>query len=164
MSAAKFLWCCCCCCLCCNFSLVVVACSRSSPLGSSIFKLCGRALMNKLGLRDNQIIMHMTGCPNGCARPYITELALVGDGSDTYHIWLGGSPTLALSAMSVGLVVRFPLAPLRGFWGFREDLWIYCITPLPSLLSSLKLPLYMLPSMNSISPSPFRWSLLQYPL
>ena len=36
----------------------------------------------------------MTGCPNGCARPYMAELALVGDGPDMYQIWVGGAPNL----------------------------------------------------------------------
>lgn len=31
------------------------------------------------------------GCPNGCARPYMAELGFVGDGPNSYQIWLGGS-------------------------------------------------------------------------
>eukprot|EP01041_Mallomonas_annulata_P007833 gene7833-16024_t len=53
-----------------------------------------RVLMNKLGLQGEEIMMRMTGCPNGCARPYMAELALVGDGPEMYQIWLGGSPLL----------------------------------------------------------------------
>ena len=34
----------------------------------------------------------VTGCPNGCARPYAAELALVGQGPDQYQVWVGGSP------------------------------------------------------------------------
>lgn len=37
-------------------------------------------------------MVRMTGCPNGCARPYMAELAFVGDGPDSYQVWLGGSP------------------------------------------------------------------------
>ena len=44
--------------------------------------------------KQEQIMMRMTGCPNGCARPYMSELALVGDGPDHYQIWAGGSPQL----------------------------------------------------------------------
>ena len=33
-----------------------------------------------------------TGCPNGCARPYMAELGFVGDGPNSYQFWLGGSP------------------------------------------------------------------------
>lgn len=32
------------------------------------------------------------GCPNGCARPYMAELGFVGDGPNSYQIWLGGCP------------------------------------------------------------------------
>ena len=40
------------------------------------------------------ILIRMTGCPNGCARPYMAELALVGSGKDQYQLWLGGSRDL----------------------------------------------------------------------
>lgn len=53
-----------------------------------------RGVLQKLGLGDEQIMMRVTGCPNGCARPYMAELALVGDGPNMYQIWLGGSPAL----------------------------------------------------------------------
>ena len=53
-----------------------------------------RALMNRLGLEKEQVMMRMTGCPNGCARPYMSEVALVGDGPESYQVWLGGSPRL----------------------------------------------------------------------
>jgi sulfite reductase (ferredoxin) len=36
----------------------------------------------------------MTGCPNGCARPYMAEIGLVGSGVDQYQLWLGGTPGL----------------------------------------------------------------------
>ncbi len=41
------------------------------------------------GLRHDAITIRMTGCPNGCARPYIAEIAFVGKGPDTYNIYLG---------------------------------------------------------------------------
>jgi len=53
-----------------------------------------RALLEKVGMADEEILMRMTGCPNGCARPYMAELALVGDGPKMYQMWLGGSPVL----------------------------------------------------------------------
>merc|ERR1711959_803067 len=37
-------------------------------------------------------VVRMTGCPNGCARPYMAEVGFVGDGPRSYQIWLGGSP------------------------------------------------------------------------
>lgn len=38
------------------------------------------------------IVVRITGCPNGCARPYMAELGLVGDGANSYQVWLGGAP------------------------------------------------------------------------
>ncbi|GCE65333.1 NADPH-dependent assimilatory sulfite reductase hemoprotein subunit [cyanobiont of Ornithocercus magnificus] len=43
---------------------------------------------------DRSILVRMTGCPNGCARPYMAELALVGSGLNQYQLWLGGCPDL----------------------------------------------------------------------
>ncbi|KAF8141666.1 hypothetical protein EV363DRAFT_1443572 [Boletus edulis] len=42
------------------------------------------------GLRHDSIVMRMTGCPNGCARPYIAEVAFVGKASGSYAMLLGG--------------------------------------------------------------------------
>ncbi len=41
------------------------------------------------GLSDEPITIRMTGCPNGCARPYIAEIGLVGKGPGTYNLYLG---------------------------------------------------------------------------
>ncbi|KAL3919806.1 MAG: hypothetical protein SGILL_003569 [Bacillariaceae sp.] len=57
-----------------------------------------RAVLDKMGLSDEEILIRMTGCPNGCARPYMAELAFVGDGPKSYQIWLGGSPVLTRTA------------------------------------------------------------------
>jgi sulfite reductase (ferredoxin) len=57
-----------------------------------------RALLNKMNLHDEEIMIRMTGCPNGCARPYMAELAFVGDGPRSYQVWLGGSPVLTRTA------------------------------------------------------------------
>lgn len=57
-----------------------------------------RALLTKMNLDDEEILMRMTGCPNGCARPYMAELAFVGDGAKSYQVWLGGSPVLTRTA------------------------------------------------------------------
>jgi len=45
-----------------------------------------RKLMNNLGLKKETLMMRVTGCPNGCARPYMGELAFVGDGPDMYQV------------------------------------------------------------------------------
>ncbi|KDD76815.1 nitrite and sulphite reductase [Helicosporidium sp. ATCC 50920] len=50
-----------------------------------------RALMDAAGLgAEESVVVRMTGCPNGCARPYMAELGLVGDGANSYQVWLGG--------------------------------------------------------------------------
>ena len=41
-------------------------------------------LLAEIGLADEEIIVRMTGCPNGCARPYTAELALVGRAPGKY--------------------------------------------------------------------------------
>ncbi|XP_073301229.1 sulfite reductase 1 [ferredoxin], chloroplastic-like [Primulina huaijiensis] len=52
-----------------------------------------RAVFEKVGLKYNEsVVIRITGCPNGCARPYMAELGLVGDGPNSYQIWLGGNP------------------------------------------------------------------------
>ena len=51
-----------------------------------------RALLNKLDIADEELVIRMTGCPNGCARPYMAELGFVGSAPNTYQIWLGGTP------------------------------------------------------------------------
>ncbi|KAF9245282.1 hypothetical protein BU15DRAFT_85615 [Melanogaster broomeanus] len=42
------------------------------------------------GLRNDSIVMRMTGCPNGCARPYLAEVAFVGKAPGSYSMLLGG--------------------------------------------------------------------------
>ncbi|KDR67957.1 hypothetical protein GALMADRAFT_257469 [Galerina marginata CBS 339.88] len=42
------------------------------------------------GLRHDSIVMRMTGCPNGCARPYVAEIAFVGKAPGNYSMLLGG--------------------------------------------------------------------------
>lgn len=50
-----------------------------------------RGLLNKLGMVDEHFVIRMTGCPNGCARPYMAELGFVGSAPGKYQIWLGGT-------------------------------------------------------------------------
>jgi len=52
------------------------------------------ALLNRLEISQS-ILVRMTGCPNGCARPYMAELGLVGSGPGQYELWLGGTPNLS---------------------------------------------------------------------
>ncbi len=52
-----------------------------------------RALLDKVGLADEHFVTRMTGCPNGCARPYMAELGFVGSSTESYQVWLGGCPS-----------------------------------------------------------------------
>jgi sulfite reductase (ferredoxin) len=47
-------------------------------------------VFDDVGLGDATPTIRMTGCPNGCARPYVAEIGLVGDAVDRYQVWLGG--------------------------------------------------------------------------
>eukprot|EP00545_Synedropsis_sp_CCMP1620_P011296 CAMPEP_0119008836 /NCGR_PEP_ID=MMETSP1176-20130426/3972_1 /TAXON_ID=265551 /ORGANISM="Synedropsis recta cf, Strain CCMP1620" /LENGTH=626 /DNA_ID=CAMNT_0006961245 /DNA_START=59 /DNA_END=1939 /DNA_ORIENTATION=- len=57
-----------------------------------------RNVLEKMNIGEEEILIRMTGCPNGCARPYMAELAFVGDGAKSYQVWLGGSPVLTRTA------------------------------------------------------------------
>ncbi|KAK9322744.1 hypothetical protein V1517DRAFT_120290 [Lipomyces orientalis] len=46
--------------------------------------------LEELGLRHDSVVMRMTGCPNGCARPWLAEVALVGKAYGAYNLMLGG--------------------------------------------------------------------------
>lgn len=46
--------------------------------------------LEEYGLRHDSIVMRMTGCPNGCARPWVAEVALVGKAFGAYNLMLGG--------------------------------------------------------------------------
>ncbi len=46
-------------------------------------------LLDKHGLRDAPILLRISGCPNGCSRPYLGEIALVGKAPGRYNLFLG---------------------------------------------------------------------------
>lgn len=47
-------------------------------------------LLEKYKLTNEEISIRMTGCPNGCGRPYVAELGFVGTGPEQYNFMLGG--------------------------------------------------------------------------
>jgi sulfite reductase (NADPH) hemoprotein beta-component len=47
-------------------------------------------LLEKNGLQQEEIILRMTGCPNGCARSYIAEIGFIGTALGKYNLQLGG--------------------------------------------------------------------------
>lgn len=49
------------------------------------------ALQQKHGIAEQPIVVRMTGCPNGCARPFAAEIGLVGKAPGRYNLYLGAS-------------------------------------------------------------------------
>ena len=47
-------------------------------------------LLEKYQLNNEDLIMRMTGCPNGCARPYAAEIGFVGTAPGRYNLLIGG--------------------------------------------------------------------------
>ncbi|WVZ02976.1 hypothetical protein V8G54_023782 [Vigna mungo] len=86
-----------------------------------------RAVFDKVGLRYSEsVVVRITGCPNGCARPYMAELGLVGDGPNSYQIWLGGNKKQTSLARSFMDKVKLHdlekvLEPLFYYWKQRRQ-------------------------------------------
>lgn len=68
-----------------------LATAESERISPSVLQRLRQVLV-EVGLPDESFIVRMTGCPNGCARPYLAELAFVGNGPNTYQVWVGASP------------------------------------------------------------------------
>ena len=94
---------------------------------------------------NTPILVRMTGCPNGCARPYMAELALVGSAVNQYQLWLGGNP--GLTRLAKPILEKLPLdqlettlLPLMRHWrdnGIRHSFGDYCNSLDPDLLRNL---------------------------
>ncbi len=69
------------------------------------------ALLAKLEI-SKPLLVRMTGCPNGCARPYMAEIGLVGSAVDTYQLWLGGSH--GLTRLARPYLEKMPLETLEA--------------------------------------------------
>ena len=48
-------------------------------------------ILDKAGLREDDIVVRMTGCPNGCARPFLAEIGFVGRAPGLYNLYLGAA-------------------------------------------------------------------------
>lgn len=79
-----------------------------------------RALLTKVGLKDEHLVVRMTGCPNGCARPYMAELGFVGSSPESYQIWLGGSPDQTRLAKAIEEKLH-----VKDFEAFLEPIFVY---------------------------------------
>jgi sulfite reductase (NADPH) hemoprotein beta-component len=47
-------------------------------------------ILDRNGLAEEPITIRMSGCPNGCSRPYVAEIALTGRAPGKYNLYLGG--------------------------------------------------------------------------
>lgn len=82
------------------------------------------AELRALGLENERISIRMTGCPNGCARPYQSDIGIVGRSGDKYTLLIGGC-TLGtrLNVVLQDLVHRDQIVPLltKVFTHFSHD-------------------------------------------
>jgi sulfite reductase (NADPH) hemoprotein beta-component len=47
------------------------------------------SILEQVGLRDDNIVIRMTGCPNGCARPALAEISFIGKAPGKYNLYMG---------------------------------------------------------------------------
>ncbi|CAE7853693.1 cysI, partial [Symbiodinium sp. KB8] len=52
-------------------------------------ELSGKAVADKVGLGQEDIVIRMTGCPNSCGRPSMAEIGFIGKAPGTYNMYLG---------------------------------------------------------------------------
>lgn len=68
--------------------------------------------LDALGLADERLSVRMTGCPNGCARPYLGDIGFVGRTTGQYQLYLGGDfEGTRLSQLVADLVPAADLVP-----------------------------------------------------
>jgi sulfite reductase (ferredoxin) len=79
-----------------------------------------RAILDKVGLPNEHFIIRMTGCPNGCARPYLAEMAFVGNGPGLYQLWLGAAPNQTRLAQ-----VYLEKMPVDDLEAILEPVFVY---------------------------------------
>jgi sulfite reductase (ferredoxin) len=82
------------------------------------------ALTSRLGLGDERISYRMTGCPNGCARPYLGDVGLVGTTLGKYDLFLGGD--FEGTRLNCLYATNVPLAEIPGLllgplMAFRDE-------------------------------------------
>eukprot|EP00965_Chrysotila_dentata_P011623 380476-Pleurochrysis_carterae.AAC.1 len=71
------------------------------------------AKLREMGMANDEFVTRTTGCPNGCARPYMAEIAFVGSGPNSYQLWLGGSPNQAERTGMATSIFKMPLTDLE---------------------------------------------------
>ena len=100
--------------------MCIKALAEAERVGPEIFRGVNH-LLHKHRLASRAPVMRITGCPNGCARPYAAEIGLVGQLPKKYALYLGGHPEgtrLAFRAMEKVPEDDLPelLDRLFGFW------------------------------------------------
>jgi sulfite reductase (ferredoxin) len=83
-----------------------------------------QTVLEELGLQDEKLSVRMTGCPNGCARPYLGDIGFVGRTPGKYQLYVGGDfEGTRLSRLLADMVPVDQLAErLRGaFVLFRDE-------------------------------------------
>src|SRR5438309_2673534 len=85
------------------------------------------ALLHELGLGDERISFRMSGCPNGCSRPYLGDVGFVGTTLGKYDVMLGGD--FEGTRLNRVFAANVPIAeipallrPLFAEFGARRDL------------------------------------------
>jgi len=71
------------------------------------------AKLREMGMANDDFVTRTTGCPNGCARPYMAEIAFVGSGPNSYQLWLGGSPHQAGRTATATSLFKMKLTELE---------------------------------------------------
>ena len=69
-----------------------------------------------VGLDGTEVRVHVTGCPNGCARPYTAEIGIVGRTKTAYDVYVGGAATGERLArrLAIERQARRPRRPRSG--------------------------------------------------
>ena len=82
-----------------------------------------QAELNSVGLPDQVVHFRTSGCPNGCSRPYTSEIGIVGASLNMYSIYLGASPLgTRLGSLFAQNVKREQIAPrLRPVLSFYKE-------------------------------------------
>ena len=73
-----------------------------------------------VGLDGDEVRVHVTGCPNGCARPYTAEIGIVGRTKTSYDVYVGGSATGERLARRLAVDVKLGRARRRAAAGVRR--------------------------------------------
>jgi len=100
-----------------------LALSEAERVLPSLLQQVEQELQN-VGLEDEAPVVRITGCPNGCARPYTAEIGIVGRSGDHYVLYLGGSHLgVRLGVPVLDLVRGQDIVPTLHplFLAFREE-------------------------------------------